>query len=139
MILFRKPKKEQRKEENKQRDADLKLKKKQPQVKAVRKAASKLSYLPESLTKVLVNPHITEKSTDLAEKNKYIFKVSRQANKTEIKRAIEGLYGVRVQKVNVINIPAKKRRLGGIEGFRQGYRKAIVSLHPDDKIEIIPK
>ncbi|PIP24726.1 MAG: 50S ribosomal protein L23 [Candidatus Nealsonbacteria bacterium CG10_big_fil_rev_8_21_14_0_10_36_228] len=89
--------------------------------------------------KILRTPHITEKATDLVKKNQYVFKVFPEANKTEIKKAIEDLYGVDVESVKTINIPRKKRRLGRIKGWRKGYKKAIVKIKEGQKIEVMPK
>jgi len=89
--------------------------------------------------RVLSSPHVTEKATKLAEENKYIFKVLPRANKIEIKKVIEGLYGVDVVGVKIINIPKRKRRLGRQEGWRKGYKKAIVKIKKGQKIEILPR
>ena len=89
--------------------------------------------------RVLKEPHITEKATFLAQENQYVFRVFPDANKTEIKKAIEELYGVEVERVRIVNIPKKRRRLGRIEGWRKGYKKAMVKLKPGQKIEIIPR
>ncbi len=87
---------------------------------------------------VIKKPHISEKATDLMSKeNKYVFVVKKDANKIEIAKAVEKLYDVEVEKVTTISIPAKKRRLGRIEGKKKGYRKAIVKLKEGDKIEIL--
>lgn len=88
--------------------------------------------------RILKEPHISEKATVLAEQNKYIFKVYPQANKIETKKAIENLYGVKVKDVNIINVHRKRRVLRGVEGFKTGYKKAIVTLEKGEKIEIIP-
>lgn len=85
---------------------------------------------------VIKEPHISEKSTNLSQENKYVFKVYKETNKPEIKKAVEGIYGVNVLSVNVIKIPKKKRRIGKTEGFRKGYTKAIVELQEGQKIEI---
>jgi large subunit ribosomal protein L23 len=82
-------------------------------------------------------PHISEKASYLSEKEQYIFKVSPKYNKNEIKKAVEGLYGVDVLSVNIVKIPPKKRRLGRTEGFRKGYKKAIVKIKQGQKIEIL--
>jgi len=88
----------------------------------------------------IVAPHITEKATLLAEKeNQYVFKVAPDANKIEIKKAIEELYGVKVEKVRIVKVPKKKRRRGRIEGWRKGYKKAIVEIKEGQKIEILPR
>ncbi len=81
-------------------------------------------------------PHISEKANDLATKNKYTFTVYDRANKPEIKKAVEGIYGVNVLKVNVIRIPHKKRRLGKTQGYKKAYNKAIVTIKEGQKIEI---
>ncbi len=82
-------------------------------------------------------PHISEKATNLSEDNQYVFKVSPNYNKKEIKKSVEGIYGVDVLSVNIIKIPAKKRRLGRTEGFRKQYIKAVVKIRKDQKIEIL--
>lgn len=85
----------------------------------------------------ITEPHISEKATNLAEQNKYTFKVQKSANKHEIKKAIEGIYNVEVLSVNIIKIPAKKRRIGKTEGFKKGYSKAVVTIKEGQRIEII--
>lgn len=82
-------------------------------------------------------PHISEKSSILAEKNQYVFRVVSGYNKKELKNAIEGIYNVNVLSVNMIKIPPKKRRLGRTEGFKKAYTKAIVKVKEGQKIEII--
>jgi len=82
-------------------------------------------------------PHISEKASVMAEKDQYIFEVSPNYNKNEIKNAVEGIYNVDVLSVNVIKIPSKKRRLGKTEGFRKAYKKAIVKIKNTQKIEIL--
>ena len=88
---------------------------------------------------ILKAPHITEKATNLTEKNQHVFKIGKKANKNEIKKAIENLYKVKVLDVKIINVPAKRRQFGGISGWRKGYKKAIVKLEKGQKIEIFPK
>ena len=83
-------------------------------------------------------PHITEKSSNLANLNKYVFRVLPDANKIEIAKGIAGFYGVKVESVNIINIHRKKRFLRRREGYKSGYKKAIVTLKQRDKIEILP-
>ena len=89
--------------------------------------------------KILKSPLITEKATESAKKNQYIFKVYPEANKTEIKKAIESLYKVNVLDVKIINVPPRRRRLGRTSGWRKGYKKAIVKIKEGQKIEILPK
>jgi len=82
-------------------------------------------------------PHISEKASYLAESNQYTFEVSPNYNKNEVKKTIEGMYGVDVLSVNVIKIPAKKRRLGKTQGWRKAYKKAVVTIKEGQKIEIL--
>jgi len=82
-------------------------------------------------------PHISEKASYLAESNQYIFDVLPNYNKNEIANSIEGLYKVNVLSVNIVRIPAKKRRLGKTQGFRKAYKKAIVTIKEGQKIEIL--
>lgn len=89
--------------------------------------------------KILREPHITEKATDLTEKNQYIFKVFPKANKIQIKKTIENFFKVNVLEVKIINVPRKKRRLGKIMGWRKGYKKAIIKVKQGQKIEILPR
>ena len=93
----------------------------------------------KSIDKILIAPQITEKATMLAQKNQYVFKIHPEANKNEIKKAIEKLYGIQVLDVKIINIPGKKRRLGRISGWKKGYKKAIVKIKEGQKLEIMPK
>jgi large subunit ribosomal protein L23 len=88
---------------------------------------------------VLRKAHITEKATDLSEKNKYVFNVYPDANKSEVKKAVESVYGVKVVSVNMINIPEKKRTVGRKKGWKPGYRKAIVGVKEGQKIELMPR
>lgn len=85
---------------------------------------------------VVKEPHISEKATYLGNENKYAFKVYGNTNKLEIKKSVEGIYGVDVLAVNVITIPHKKRRMGKTEGFKKGYKKALVTIKEGQKIEI---
>ena len=89
--------------------------------------------------RILKTPRITEKATDLAEKNQYIFEIYPRANKNELKKAIKDIYGVDAVSVRIINVPRKKRRLGRIEGFRKGYKKAIIKIKEGQKIEVLPR
>jgi len=88
---------------------------------------------------VLKEPQITEKATDLEKLNQYVFKVSQKATKNQIKAGVEELYGVDVQGVRIIKIPAKKRQLRGKIGWKTGYKKAIVKIKQGQKIEVLPR
>ena len=85
---------------------------------------------------LLRGPHITEKSAFLQADRKYVFKVDSGANKPEIKKAIEGIYKVKVSDVNILQKRDKKVRLGRHEGVSSGNKKAIVTLKEGHKIEI---
>ena len=86
--------------------------------------------------KVLVEPWITEAATAAMELNKYVFKVSPAATKGQVKKAIEGLYGVAVIAVNTVKIPRKIRNYGRTPGWKAGYKKAVVTVKAGDKIEL---
>lgn len=85
---------------------------------------------------IIKGPIITEKSNDLLEnENKYTFKVALDANKVEIKQAIEAIYKVKVVDIATIRVLPKHRRVGKYEGYRPAYKKAIVKLAKDEKID----
>lgn len=90
--------------------------------------------------KVLRRPMVTEKAFNLSgASNQYVFEVSNESTKNEIKKAIQDLYGVRVNRVNIMNVTGKKRRVGQHEGFKPGYKKAIVFLPAEEKIEAVSR
>jgi large subunit ribosomal protein L23 len=78
----------------------------------------------------------TEKGTKMLMQNKYLFKVDARANKIEIGKAVEELYKVKVRDVNVLNVKGKKKRLRYQEGMTTGWKKAIVTLEADNRIEV---
>ena len=86
---------------------------------------------------VILKPVITEQSMDMVADKKYTFKVATDANKTEVKKAVEDIFGVEVAKVNIMNYDGKKKFMGRgrtrIEGKTAAYKKAIVTLTPDSK------
>lgn len=84
---------------------------------------------------IIISPLITEKSgNQMANYNSYTFKVSMNANKIEIKKAIERIFSVRVLSVNTITMMGKPKKLGRYSGKRPDWKKAIVTLKPGDKI-----
>ena len=86
---------------------------------------------------VLRYPLITERSTDLRENlNKVAFIVNRCANKLQVKQAVEATLNVRVEKVNIINVSGKVKKLGKYEGKKPDRKKAIVTLKQGEKIKI---
>ncbi|OGZ58795.1 MAG: 50S ribosomal protein L23 [Candidatus Spechtbacteria bacterium RIFCSPHIGHO2_02_FULL_43_15b] len=87
---------------------------------------------------MLKQPHITEKSTDLTKVNQYVFRVFSNTTKAEIRKAVQDIYGVHVEKVSKIKMPGKKRRRGRQIGWRSGYTKAVVKLRKGEIIEVLP-
>ncbi|HJW67824.1 MAG TPA: 50S ribosomal protein L23 [Candidatus Binatia bacterium] len=85
---------------------------------------------------VLLAPVVSEKSYELIEQRKYAFHVHPDAHKTQIRQAVEELFQVRVQAVNVIKVQPKPKRRGLIRGQKPGWKKAIVQLREGDSIEI---
>lgn len=81
---------------------------------------------------------ITEKAGFLSNSRQYVFIVNKNANKPEVKKAIEGIYKVKVSEVNIINTKGKKKRLGRSTGRSAHYKKAIVSLKEGNTIDIMP-
>ena len=82
---------------------------------------------------IIVKPVITEASMDMLADKKYTFKVATDANKVEIAKAVEELFGVKVAKVNTLTVNGKMRRYGRFEGRRAAYKKAVVKLTADSK------
>ena len=87
------------------------------------------------LYEVLRRPLITEKNTMLQAQGKYAFEVAEEANKSQVKQAVEKAFKVKVSAVNVITVPGKTRRVGRRPVLTQPWKKAIVTLKPGDKIE----
>ena len=82
---------------------------------------------------IILRPVITENSMDGIADRKYTFEVAKDANKIEIAKAVEELFGVKVSKVNTINVDGKLRRYGRFEGYTASRKKAIVTLTEDSK------
>lgn len=87
------------------------------------------------LIKVLKKPVISEKSFTHAEENKYVFVVAREANKIEVKKAVEKLFKVTVEDVRTVVIKGKVKRVGKKMGKRSDFKKAYVKVKKGDKIE----
>ena len=85
---------------------------------------------------VLRRPLVTEKNTILQAQNKYAFEVAKEANKPQIKQAVEKAFKVRVTGVNVTKVSGKTRRVGRRMVQTPPWKKAVVTLRPGDKIEI---
>ncbi len=78
----------------------------------------------------------TEKGSEMLTQNKYVFRVDRRANKIEVKNAVEDLYKVAVDAVHIMVVKGKKRRVRYREGMTASWKKAIVTLKPDNRIEV---
>jgi large subunit ribosomal protein L23 len=85
---------------------------------------------------ILIAPVVSEKSYSLIEDNKYSFRVHEKAHKTQVRQAVEELFGVKVEAVNIVKVPSKPKRRGFSQGKKPGWKKAIVRLRPGDRIEI---
>jgi len=82
---------------------------------------------------VIIKPVISERSMDDAENKKYTFKVAKDANKTQVKLALEEIFGVEVEKVNIMNVKGKVKRMGRSVGRTADTKKAIVTLTQKSK------
>ncbi len=119
------PQKEISKESKKDTKADTKKEsKKEP------KENTKDAY------KILIKPLVSEKAAEAGKLNQYIFIVNKNANKPEIKKAVEAVYGIKPIKVNIINTLGKKVRLGRVYGKRKDWKKAIITLPKGKSIQI---
>jgi large subunit ribosomal protein L23 len=85
---------------------------------------------------VLIAPVVSEKSYSLIEENKYSFRVHAKAHKTQIRQAVEQLFDVHVESVNVLKVHPKPKRRGLQRGKKAGWKKAIVELREGERIEI---
>lgn len=86
--------------------------------------------------RVLIKPLVTEKATELGAKNKYVFVIASKANKIEVAKAINVVYGVKPVSVNIVSMKGKVVTRGRIKGQRKDWKKAIVSLKKGDSIKI---
>jgi large subunit ribosomal protein L23 len=89
------------------------------------------------LYEVLRRPLVTEKNAALQAQGKYVFEIAGEANKEQVKQAIEKAFNVTVTQVNVIIVPGKERRMRGRFVTSPSWKKAVVTLKPGDKIEIV--
>ncbi|WP_154052322.1 50S ribosomal protein L23 [Olsenella uli] len=92
-----------------------------------------------SAYEVIIRPIVSERSFDLMNENKYTFEVAKNAPKEEIRAAIQKLFGVRVLKVNTINVKPKRKRVRYQVGMTRSWKKAVVTLAPGDTIEVFGK
>ena len=144
MGIFNKIKKNQDKETGKEKKSASKkvgMKDLYKDEKPVKKSPAKTAEKKSATTvlgnayKVLVKPLITEKAANLASESKYVFAVSIEANKIEIAKAIEEVFGVKPKDVNIIRTKGKKVRHGRTFGKKKDWKKAIVTLMPGQRID----
>ncbi len=92
----------------------------------------------ERILKVLLAPHVSEKSALMADKaDQYVFRVAPDATKPEVKAAVESLFDVKVKSVNMINLKGKTKMFKGRAGKRNDIRKAVVRLMPGQEIDFM--
>ena len=91
----------------------------------------------QELTKLIIAPVVSEKSTLLAEQNKFVFKVKKTANKKTIKHAIELMFNVEVDSIHVLNVKGKTKRYGRFIGSRSDWKKAYVKLKAGHNIDLV--
>jgi large subunit ribosomal protein L23 len=85
---------------------------------------------------VLRRPLVTEKSTRLAERNKYVFEVSKTASKDQVRKAVEKAFKVGVVSVNIIMVPGETKKMGKRQVTASAWKKAVVTLKEGDKIQL---
>lgn len=85
---------------------------------------------------IIICPLRTEKGTNILPLNKYLFLVERNANKVEIRHAVEEIYKVKVERVNTVVVPGKKKRIRYVEGETSEWKKAVVTLKQGNKIDM---
>jgi large subunit ribosomal protein L23 len=85
---------------------------------------------------VLLAPVVSEKSYGLIEQRKYVFRVHADAHRTQVRQAVEELFNVHVEAVNVLKVQPKPKRRGLVKGVKPGWKKAIVQLREGESIEI---
>ena len=112
---------------------------KRPEKQEAKIPKAEKKSIPTQAYKVLKGPQVTERASGLTAQNQYVFKVWPKANKVQVKKAVEEVFGVDVLGVRIINVPQKRRRLGRTQGFRPGYKKAVVKIKEGQKIEVLPR
>jgi large subunit ribosomal protein L23 len=112
----------------------------EPKAKPVRVASDAKPGVMKGKTidayRILVRPLVTEKASQIGVQNKYIFAVSKDANKIEVKKAIRSVYNVNPLNVRIINVRGRSVRYGRSEGTTKAWKKAIITLKEGDKIEV---
>lgn len=118
-----------------QKPKDVKIQ--QEKIKKTEIKINKANY--KDAYKILIKPINTEKSTDMAILNHYVFEVAKNSNKTEIKKAIQAVYNVKPIKINILKIKGKNKRHGKTKGKTKDWKKAIITLKQGEKIEMFEK
>jgi large subunit ribosomal protein L23 len=93
----------------------------------------------EKLYTVIRAPHISEKSARAQEHNQYVFEIAASADKKIVKEAVEALFSVKVEAVNIVNVKGKVKSFRQRAGSRNGWRKAYVRLHEGQTIDVTAK
>ena len=92
----------------------------------------------ERLMQVLLGPHVSEKSTAVADSsNQVVFKVRIDANKKQIRQAVEALFDVKVERVSTVRVAGKAKRFGAMLGQRRAWKKAYVRLAPGSDLDFV--
>ncbi len=93
-----------------------------------------------NINEIIKYPILTEKTYQQMEEHVYTFAVDKRASKTEIKKAIQFIFEVKIDKINVFNVPKKAKKVGKYSGFTKSYKKAIITLNKDSaSINIFPE
>lgn len=92
--------------------------------------------VPENLSDIIVRPLVTEKAAELADSGKYVFVVKKDANRIEVRNAVKAVYGVLPIKINIQRVRGDVVRFGRTRGKQKGWKKAIVTLPKDKKINV---
>jgi large subunit ribosomal protein L23 len=87
-------------------------------------------------SEVLIRPVVSEKSYGQIAQNQYTFQIHKDAHKTQVRQAVEELFDVKVERVNIVKVQAKPKRRGRSVGIKPGWKKAVVQLRAGDTIEI---
>ena len=135
--LFGKKKIEENKEEAPKAAVvkSAKVKKEKPKAAGVKKHKIEKKEF-SSAWRALQHPLVTEKSTNLSVNyNQYVFKVDKSTNKNQVRQAIQDLYGVKVERVNILKVRPKEKKVGRYVGHTAGYKKAMVLLAAGEKID----
>lgn len=89
----------------------------------------------ERLLKIIIAPHMSEKSAFAKERNEYVFEVCHNATKPEVKAAVAELFNKKVDSVRIVNVKTKPKRFGAIQGRSKAWKKAYVTLQAGEQIE----